>query len=131
VWPRAVRKMCWAHVYRNIQKELPAGDNSTALKDIKLLQLAKSEAEFMEAAEMIGQNWPAEFREYFFKSWIHSDLFRWYEGVSRTLSTNNGLESCNKYIKKTHMEYKRYPLGPFVAKAMDIVNHWSVTKAVG
>jgi transposase-like protein len=133
VFPNARRLMCWAHVFRKIQARLNSFSEDIrrrVLDDLCMLQLAINELEFDRATKFLGHKWPQIFFSYFFETWINSGLKFFFEGASSHLSTNNGLESTNKQIKKVHMLYKRAPLSKFFEKALDIVDHWTKTVKV-
>jgi hypothetical protein len=76
---------------------------------------------------MIAQ-WPTEidnFKAYFLEQWIQSPENGWFEGHSIYCTSNNGLESQNREIKRNHTLRKMMPFKDFLRVATDIVNHWS------
>jgi transposase-like protein len=133
VFPSARRLMCWAHVFRNVQTRLNSFQKEirqNILEDLGNLQMATNESEFDMAVQFLQQQWPESFYRYFSDTYLTSELKYFFEGASCHISTNNGLESQNKQIKRVHMLYKRAPLSKFLEKALDIVNHWSMTVEV-
>ena len=114
------RGMCWAHMFQNVDKQLPAVGNDleqNKIKDaLRVLQLAPTPVEFQHASQLfyewLGEN-PAmhEFRQYFWAQWMGA-LSGWYEGYSgHRPSMNNGLEAINRTIKDSHILRDRLPLG--------------------
>lgn len=98
--------MCWAHIRRFVDKKLSLidelDDRDEVIADIDLIQLSQTNEIFDKAINIFIKKWIKEkdFIEYFKKEWFDSHP-EWYEGYAvNCLSTNNNLESTNRYIKE-------------------------------
>lgn len=70
------------------------------------------------------------FFDYFNENWVNSEINLWAEFASTNLhysvSTNNGLENCNRQIKDSNTLRRKLPLAEFLPVAEQIVCQWSV-----
>ncbi|KAJ6642716.1 hypothetical protein Bhyg_07670 [Pseudolycoriella hygida] len=97
--------MCWFHVKKAVRKNIghyfPKEMHQSVLDDIDCLQLSLSPQIFEIASKLFLQKYAAhaEFVSYFEYEWLQQ--FRnWYEGAAgKCPSTNNALESFNRYLK--------------------------------
>ncbi len=95
-----------------------------------MLQLSDSRDTFDKASKLFFKKWNkySDFVQYFNYEWLEF-LTGWYEGysnVSFTPSTNNNLESTNRYIKDINTLRNRLSLQEFLVKAFEIVKNWSL-----
>jgi hypothetical protein len=101
-------------------------------KDIEFIQQSSSRKEFACLVKLFNTNYfdQVEFMNFFMKQWIEK-LPNWFEGFSvNTLSTNNGLEATNKWIKDKQFR-ERLPLNEFLKCFMEIPNEWSIERSPG
>ena len=129
------RAMCWAHVYRKVQKQLMSvseDTRSSVLKELQLLQVAPDASTFSMAVPLFLQ-WLdtnpelAPFKAYFTRQWL-GELFGWFEGFTGVrASTNNGLEAINGTLKSSYTLRDRLPLPRFLQKALEAAEVWSFT----
>lgn len=135
------RGMCWAHVIRNVDQRLrsvPSPSKERLRYDICSIQLAISQTEFDSMVVMFLQKWNShidscvnEFVSYFEQQWI-SHLPNWYEGFTPNgPSTNNGLESTNRYFKEKTTFRERLPLNEFLLGLFRTLNGWSSERQPG
>jgi hypothetical protein len=68
--------------------------------------------------------------DYFRRGWVEGDLKNWYEGASRFISTNNGLEAINKNIKDSHMLRNKLPLNKFFRTAEEMVGYFNSCEVI-
>lgn len=77
------------------------------------------------------ESWPEikcnndSFANYFRDQWINKLPF-WFESSTPFCTTNNGLESHNRYIKHHHLFGERKLLGPFLKEVEEIIHYYSV-----
>jgi hypothetical protein len=65
------------------------------------------------------------FIDYFYQQWIAKN-FNWFEGAYQGIpSTDNGLESNNKWIKEYETLRNRLSLSEFNNVALKCVSNWS------
>ena len=127
-----IRIMCWAHVYRaldkNINRYLINKESSIKIMtDISSMQLCQSKIIFKNATRLFLTKWEDEedFCSYFKNEWLIKHP-GWYEGYSQQYpSTNNALESFNNEIKRSQTFRERYPLSRFKTVALNITETWS------
>lgn len=132
-----LRAMCWAHVYRSIQRRLvglPSAVRESVLAGLETLQLAPSEGEFNMCLPLFldwlrRQPELQQFAEYFTSQWL-GELKGWFEGFTpaRYPSTNNGLEAVNGTLKSSYTLRDRLPLPRFLDLAKTVVEEWTVTE---
>ena len=132
VFPDALRRVCWFHVRKNIEKHLrkESSMRTTCLRDISVLQLAQSREQFEQAGSAMLEKWKglfptSEFPETFRKLYLHRNS-SWYEGFDReSPSTNNALESFNQVIKRYTFR-ERLPVGQFLSHCEEMIKEWSL-----
>jgi len=90
VFPHIIRVYCWAHVIRNVDKKLDSLVRNTCMRseirrDIKILQLAKSDPEFHRASELWFKKWnttdTSAFATYFMDEYITKHM-EWHEAIT-------------------------------------------------
>lgn len=124
--------MCWFHVKKAIKKiigrYLPKEMHQGVLDDIDCLQLSTSPQIFENASNRFLRKYTSyeEFALYFNYEWL--EQFRnWYEGAAeKSPSTNNALESFNRYLKDERTLRERLPLAEFTDKLLEWIMDWSV-----
>lgn len=98
------------------------------LDDIDCLQLSTSPQIFENASNRFLRKYTSyeEFALYFNYEWL--EQFRnWYEGAAeKSPSTNNALESFNRYLKDERTLRERLPLAEFTDKLLEWIMDWSV-----
>ncbi|XP_043197811.1 uncharacterized protein LOC122368178 isoform X2 [Amphibalanus amphitrite] len=132
VFPRALRRVCWFHVRKNVESYLrrQSAMKKACLEDISVLQLAQSEEEFSRASVAMlakwERQWPeSDFRKHFQKQWLEKNS-SWYEGIDvESPSTNNGLEAFNNVIK-SYTCRERLPVGQFLSTCDHMIKEWSL-----
>ena len=67
-----------------------------------------------------------KFAEYVRKTYLDSELFAFFEGVSENCVNNNGLEAINNSLKRDHTFRKLLSLPVFFEKVAEFLNYWSV-----
>jgi hypothetical protein len=117
--------------------------------DVRFLQAASSDDEFKKgimhryicinvvttilASQLLQSEWALRFENqqkakevanYFFSTWVNSNLCTWYEGFSNYVSINNGLESRNAELKKITFR-KKLSLNDFVQTVQSTLMLWS------
>lgn len=104
---------------------------SHVLQDIYILHTAPSESLFDVAHQLFIQKWRkrnipniSAFLEYFQTEWIKSHK-GWFLGYTHGPTSNNGLESTNKSIKKEHTFRQQLPIDEFLVVSESIVSRWS------
>lgn len=126
--------MCWAHVRRNVAKNLPKyirdkKKQNEFLADLDKLQLARSTEDFEKASKLFIEKWrkvSSELVEYFSQEWLQQHR-NWYEGyMELTPSTNNALESFNRVIKDEQTLRERFDLSRFRTTLYNMVKQWSI-----
>jgi len=124
--------MCWAHMRRNVVKNLHLVDQEfrdDILDDIDTLQLASSKDVFDKAMSLFSKKWLQKKQNHFINymkdKWLTTHQ-NWYEGVAcNTPSQNNALESFNLVIKKEDTLRERLPLSRYFQLCLDSVKKWS------
>ena len=115
------RVNCWFHVKKNCEKKLKTIQDRSVRKeiesDISILQLSPDENVFAMATKLFFAKWQSSnpqvsaFISYFRKEWIVEND-GWYEGAAPGYpSTNNGLESTNRWLKEHHLLRNRLAIG--------------------
>ena len=125
---------CWAHVVRNIDKNLVKIKSRSTRVSIRLdifqLQLAKSEEEFITASSLWVKKWLAvegakDFVDYFNSEYIVK-YSGWYEGIApNSPSSNNCLESTNNVLKNECTLRQRLPIREFILQIFEKLGTWS------
>lgn len=124
--------MCWAHVRRNVVKNLhlvAEEFRDDVMEDIDSLQLASNKEIFEKASLLFVKKWRTkrqyQFTDYMNEMWLSTHQ-NWYEGIaSYTPSQNNALESFNLRIKKEETFRERMPLSRFLQQSLESVERWS------
>jgi hypothetical protein len=103
------RGNCWAHVIRNIDKQLRAVDaehRAHIRKDILDIQLQTNEQRFFKAFDLFIEKWTGKKNTsidvflLYFKAWRLPGSNGWFEGYDLDLpSTSNAIESIHRYMK--------------------------------
>ncbi|RNA42218.1 hypothetical protein BpHYR1_036256, partial [Brachionus plicatilis] len=104
------RIMCWAHVLRNVNEHLvsiPSETRNAIKSDIMVIQLSINEDIFKAAIRLFCDKWLLQndslvenFIKHFKEQWFTKQP-GWYEGHALGYpSSNNALESTNRYIKE-------------------------------
>jgi SWIM zinc finger len=130
--------VCWAHVYRNIEKHKHLCSDETIrnniLTDVKVLQLCSSPEIFAAVAKLFLKKYQSlssaiDFITYIDNSWLKQNC-TWFEGYSLdNPSTNNCLEATNNNIKREHTLRKRLGLDDFFqVVTRGIVLGWSIDR---
>lgn len=98
VFPQALRRVCWFHVRKSIEKHIRGNTAMRAalLKDIAVLQQALNPDQFARASSAMLDKWQREWPESDFPGQfkrVHLEKnSSWYEGFDHgSPSTNNGL----------------------------------------
>ena len=94
---------------------------------IKILQLSQNNEVFDDAAKLFIKKYKTEkdFIAYFKKEWLDTHE-GWYEGYAKnTPSTNNALESSNRYVKDNGTLRARLDLSMFLSVAKQIIRNFS------
>ena len=134
-FPGCPRGMCWAHVVRNVDKNLLGVRNEERRKrfrrDFHLFQLATSPREFRDAWGLFKAHYTPN-RElavvvpYIQETWIDFGLGNWFEGFQKGFpSTNNGLERANRSLKDDYTMHVKLGLAQFLQKMEEAISHWS------
>jgi hypothetical protein len=101
----------WAHVNTNLDKKVKIVKNTSfrteLMQDICSIQLADLYEMFLKIYNLFFEKWSHKndsdvdtFIDYFYQQWIAKN-FNWFEGAYQgKTSTDNGLESNNKWIKE-------------------------------
>ncbi len=116
--PHYKRIFCYYHVKAAINKHLHSVNlNRRKLikLDITLLRQSPSQATFEIAAKLLISKWreaEPKFIDYFEKQWILNKS-SWYLGYAQKgiPTTNNALESTNRYIKETFTKRRKRLIG--------------------
>lgn len=124
--------MCWAHMHKNVQKQVAArvrnkNVRDEIMKDIEFLQTLASETHFDIAMKLFLVKWEneKEFLDYFRDMWITQNPL-WYEGAKqRVPSTNNALEATNRVFKDKFTFRERLSLGEFVHVLVNMIGQYS------
>jgi hypothetical protein len=146
ILPQSERLMCWYHASKKIQdrlksvKKVDAGVAKQIYNDIHTLQHgAFDEESFFLLAALMKKKWLerkytvrnlktriTEFFLYLNKSWLKSDINKWYESANpMMLSTNNSLEAHNNVLKRDYTGRKKVSMGQLVDKLKEMVTNWS------
>jgi len=134
---KPVRSMCYFHVLHSIEKflkVLPKETREHIKTDIQFLQLSDSEETFLEGVDLFLNKWRGRgksdvrittFIDYFQGQWVLKNA-AWYEGAAPgTPGTNNGLESTNAVIKRSHTFREGLPVSQFLETVRRILRSWS------
>lgn len=126
--------MCWAHVRRNVSKNLSKyirdkKKQAALMFDLDQLQLSRSPEILEKASQLFVKKWEKEsieFVDYFTKEWLQQHR-NWYEGYAKdTPSTNNALEATNRVIKDEQTFRERLDLSQFRFVLYNMVRQWSI-----
>lgn len=131
LFPRALRTICWAHVWRNMSKNinlLPRNYRDEFSNDIKFLQLSACQDQFDTGINLFELKWTnfelltpiiTEFK----KNYLTGKNSHWFEGYYIFgPSTNNSLERFNRTIKEKYVGWKRNGILNFLKIASEIIN---------
>ena len=134
-----IRLVCFFHVLHNVEKYLkPLSKSGTGLqlnKDIRALQACQDESTFEKAFNLFKKKWNRvkdrrvkDFVSYFEEQWFDKN-WNWYEGAALGQpSTNNGIESTNAAIKRSHTLRERLPVGQFLNDLERLITKWSKSR---
>ncbi|RMZ98423.1 hypothetical protein BpHYR1_035707, partial [Brachionus plicatilis] len=132
---KPMRIICWAHAYRKFKNKY-----SKIIKDLKTrqvvqnalkkLQLAHSLDNFIVAKDLLIKQSCGESKtaiKEFFKFWLDEHNLGWFEGFAPGFpSTNNALESTNRYIKDDGTLRIRLAIRQFVSLMENgFIRDWS------
>ena len=131
-----VRLMCWAHVFRAVDKKTESIDEpqrKNIRDDIDSLQIMPSPELFAMAYKLFVAKWSSEknaaidtFLAYFNKEWVVSRNCNWFEGAAICIpSTDNALESVNGVIKSIYTLREMLPVNQYIANAFAMLRDWS------
>ena len=123
---------CSVHVTSNLEKKLNSVRDKDIreeiISDIALLQLCESEQVFDAAVTLFMKKWEKEVPEfllYLKESWLGENKY-WFEGSALHIpSTNNGIESTNRVIKRQFTFRERLPVDRFFTVCLDMPQYWS------
>ncbi|RNA13007.1 hypothetical protein BpHYR1_030270, partial [Brachionus plicatilis] len=133
------RIMCWAHVLRNVNKHLvsiPSETRNAIISDIMVIQLSINEDIFRAAIRLFCDKWLLKndslvenFIKYFKEQWFTKQP-GWYEGHALGYpSSNNALESTNRYIKEQSTFKDRLSVPRFISVVDErIIHFWSTNR---
>lgn len=133
--------MCWFHMKCKVTDRLSVINDvnirNEVIQDIQVLHNAPSEVLFDTAVELFFEKWRAqndaqinEYLDYLHSEWIVGHK-GWFLGYIHGPTSNNGLESNNKLIKKHHTLRKQLPMGEFLQIILEIVLRWSKERQPG
>lgn len=119
-----VRVMCWFHMRKAVVEKLPK------LSSDKKKTISPSQEVFNHASLLFTEKWRAMsqsfFDDYFTNVWLIDNRF-WYEGAAMLApSTNNALESFNRYLKDEHTLRERIDLGQLRSVLFEAIEKWSL-----
>lgn len=124
--------MCWFHVKKAIEKNIglyfSKEMHQLVIDDIDTLHLSRSSKIFENASQLFLQKYSVyqDFVAYFRYEWLEQNR-NWYEGAAeQTPSTNNALESFNRYLKQDRTLRNRLPLAEFADKLLHWIESWSI-----
>ena len=130
-----VRIMCFYHVLHNCEKYLKplqkCGKSDALKADITTLQHCRNQESFSKASQLFLRKWKKdkdlrvkEFVSYFQEQWLVK-YPNWYEGAAPGyLSTNNGIEGTNAWLKRSHTLRELSSVGQFLSGVETLRRNW-------
>jgi hypothetical protein len=124
------RAYCFFHVMKNADDKQNRGIWKEVRDDISTLQLARSSEEFEVAKELWNRKYQKNPSTKDFQKYFHEEHLKrravWYERVANCFpSTNNGLESTNRWIKDQGTLRSRLPMALMIQFLSDQSKSWS------
>lgn len=125
--------MCWAHVRRNVSKNLSKfisdkKKQAIFMSELDKLQLSRSPQIFETASKLFIDKWETVSKDlvkYFKDEWLVKNP-NWYEGYAvGAPSTNNALEATNRVIKDEQTFRERLDLSQLRIVLFNMITQWS------
>lgn len=140
-FPGIKRTYCWYHVSKRfkimIKKYCEKQYRKQLLHDLSIIQLSNSDIEFLYHCHLFILKWSSFsnkcelFCQKFKLKWVEKKPY-WYEGSNPMHpSTNNGLESFNKYYKRYVTQHTKKSIKEVITNTMRYINTLSIKRQDG